>query len=361
MLGDILGSIGILFALILVNGALSATEIAISSVNRTKVKMKAESGDKKAKKLYKALEDPTSFFATTQIYITFIAFLSGAYASSVFAEPLIVWIMQFENPIPQAVVEPIIFIVITTIFTYFAIVFGELVPKRIALKNPFKFASYTSGFLSMLSAIAMPFVKLLAVSALFVLKLLGIKKQSGDDGSEEGITNEEILLMVDSGGEAGSIAERDRELLSRVLHLEDRLVKDACVHRIDVVAMPIESTYDEITDVLASEKCSRIPIFEETIDNVVGILHLKDMFKYMADNSLHDNFNLKSLLREPYFVPAFKKTGELFREMQVSHLHMAIVVDEYGGTIGVVTAEDLVEEVVVQRIICHIFKHIFKV
>jgi len=316
-------------------------EIALSSSNRTKVKISVESGDKKAKQLLDAIEDPSSFFATTQLYITFITFFAGTYAANSFTEPLIRWLLGLGLPVSEAAAEPVVFIFITVVLTYFALVFGEMIPKRIALRRGMTFALATIGFLNVLSKMVLPFVKLLSLSANFLLKLLGEKSSL----HEEGITKEEIRMMLKSGSEFGSIAESEHDILSSVLELDDRTIEDACVHRIDVVALPLDAEFDEITDVLISGKYSRIPIYEESIDYIVGILHMKDMLKYMVDNPGTSEVDIKTLLREPYFVPSFKKSDELLREMKKNRVYMAVVVDEYGGTVGIVTTEDLVEEI----------------
>jgi len=317
-------------------------EIALSSSNRTKVKICVESGDKKARQLLDAIEDPSSFFATTQLYITFITLFAGTYAANSFAEPLVGWLLNFELPVSEAAAELIVFIFITVALTYFALVFGEMIPKRIALRRGMTFALATIGLLNFLSRIVLPFVKLLSLSANFVLKLLGEKGKL----REERITKEEIRMMLKSGSEHGSIAESEHDILSNVLELDDRTIEDACIHRINVVALPLEAEFDEIVNVLINERYSRIPIYEESIDNIVGILHMKDMMKYIVDNPGVSGVDVKTLLREPYFVPSFKKADELLREMKNNREYMAVVVDEYGGTIGIVTTEDLVEAIV---------------
>jgi len=338
----ILFSIGILSLLILISGAFSAAEIALSSANRTKLKMLAESGDKKAKQLLAALEDPTSFFATTQLYITFIAFFAGAYAADSFTDPLVNWALGQGLPVSEAIAEPVVFLVVTIILTYFMLVFGELVPKHIALQNAITFSFATIGLLNVLSKIVLPFVKFLSFSANFLLKLMGVK----NNGHEEEITKEEIRMMLKSGNEHGNIAEGEHHLLNKVLELDDKTVKDASIHRIDVVALPLEVDFTEIVDVLIKEKYSRLPIYEESIDNIVGILHMKDIMKYMVEHPDTSKFNIKTLLREPYFLPSFKKADEAFNEMQKARVYMAVVIDEYGGMMGIVTMEDLVEEIV---------------
>jgi putative hemolysin len=335
-------SISILAVLVLISGAFSAMEIALSSSNRTKVKMLAESGDKKAIRLLKALEEPIGFFATTQLYITFITLFSGMYAASSFTQPIIDWALKQNIPISETAVEPIVFITVTAILTYFTLIFGELIPKRIALRKGITFALATIGLMNILSKIVFPFVKLLSFSANLLLRLFRVRK---DDDIEQ-ITKEEIRMILKSGSEFGSIDESEHDILSHVLELDGRTVVDACIHRVDVIALPLEAGFDEILNIFIEEKCSRIPIYEESIDNIKGILHMKDVLKYMAGNPETPAFDIKPLLHEPYFVPSMKKSDELLREMQKNGIYMAIIIDEHGGTLGIVTIEDLVEEIV---------------
>ena len=335
-----MGSIGVIALLILISGAFSAMEIALSSSNRTKVKICVESGDEKAKQLLNAIEDPSSFFATTQLYITFITLFLGTYASNSFAGPLVDWLVYLGVPVSLTVAELLVFVFITVTLTYFALVFGEMIPKQIALRKGMAFALAAIGILNFLSKLVLPFVKLLSISADFVLKCFGAKGKI----LEEEVTKEEILMMLKSGSEHGSIAESGHDIMNNVLELDERTIEDACVHRINVVALPLETKFDEIVSVLANEKFSRVPVYDESIDNIVGILHIKDMMKYIVDNPDTSGFDMKALIREPYFVPSFKRADELLREMRKNHVHIAIVVDEYGGTVGIVTMEDLVEE-----------------
>jgi putative hemolysin len=167
-----------------------------------------------------------------------------------------------------------------------------------------------------------------------------------NDKGEEMITKEEIRMIIKSSSEYGSVAESEHDILSNVLDFDERTVMDACVHRVNVIALPIEASFDQIVNVFVNEKCSRIPIYKESIDNIKGILHMKDIMKYMAENPDTSGFDIKTLLREPYFVPSIKKSNELLHEMQVNQVYMAIIIDEHGGMLGIVTTEDLVEEIV---------------
>ena len=320
----------------------SSLEIALSSANRTKLNMMAQDGDKKAKQLLEAIENPTAFFATTQLYITFIALFIGAYAANIFADPITEYIVGRGVRMSEAAISMIVFFLVTAVVTYFNLVLGELVPKRLALLDSIKYARTMIGVLRVLSAIVAPAVKLLALGANLILRLFGVK----DNNLEEEVSREEIMMMVQSGGAQGSIAETEQEILSNVLDLGDKTVEDACIHRVDVIALPVESTFEEILDVFISQQFSRLPLYEESIDYVVGILHMKDVMKFMVENDDYSSFDVNIFMRKPLFVPAFKKTSELLSEMRNDAVYMAIIVDEYGGMLGIVTMEDLVEEVV---------------
>ncbi|MCL2391761.1 MAG: hemolysin family protein [Oscillospiraceae bacterium] len=335
-------SVTILILLILISGVLSSLEIALSSSNRNKVKMMAESGDKRAIRLLNTIDEPNNFFATTQLYITFIAFFSGAYAANSFTDPLVHWMLTVGIPVSEQVVEPLVFVIITAILTYFALIFGELVPKRIAMQYAIPFAKRALPFLSILSIIAFPFVKILSTSAKLVLKIIGIK----DDSPEEDITKEEIRIMMESSSDHGHIAEAEHGMIENIFDLDKLTAGDICRHRIDVVALPIDSDFKSVVEVLTAENYTRVPVYEESLDNVLGILHSKDVLHYVLSNPKQSDFDLRKLLREAYFAPLSKRADELFQEMRDEHTYMAVVIDEYGGTMGIVTMEDLVELIV---------------
>ena len=335
-------SIVILVVLILISGVLSASEIALSSSNRNRVKLRAENGDKKAAQLLATKDAPHRFFATTQLYITFIAFFSGAFAANAFTDPIVNWIWRMGLPISEQVAEALVFVFITALLTYVALVFGELVPKAIAMRHAIPFASRTLPLLNVLTLIALPFVKLLSASARLILKLMRFK----EDSPEEDITKEEIRQIVESGSEHGQIAEAEHGMIENIFEFDQLTAGDICTHRLDVVALPLDADFKEVVRLLANEHYTRVPVFEESLDKIQGILHSKDVLHYMVANSDHGDFHLKALLREAYFVPLSKRTDELFQEMRKKRAYMAVVIDEYGGTLGIVTMEDLVEKIV---------------
>jgi len=328
--------------LTLVSGVLSSSEIAVSSANRNRVKVLAESGDKKAVRLLKVMDEPGNFFATTQLYITFIAFFAGAFAASSFTDPLVAWTQEAGLGISAGTAEVVGFVLITALLTYFMLILGELVPKRIALQFAIPFALRAVYLLWVLSILALPFVKLLSASSKLVLRLVGIR----GDKPEEDVTKEEIRLMVESGSEHGHIAESEQGMIENIFAFDTLTVAEICTHRLDVVALPIDADFHMVVEFLTTQNYTRIPVYEESLDNVRGILHFKDVMHYMAGHPDGSDFDLPTMLREPYFIPSSKKTGELFQEMRHERAYMAVVIDEYGGTMGIVTMEDLVEEIV---------------
>jgi len=328
--------------LTLISGILASSEIALSSANRNRVKMRAEAGDKKAERLLQVMDEPSSFFATTQLYITFIAFFSGAYAASSFTAPFVEWLVRIGLPISPARTETVAFVLITGLLTYFTLIFGELVPKRIALQYAIPFSLRTIYLLRALSIIALPIVKLLSVTARIILRLFGFKEST----PEENVTKEDISLMVESGSEQGHIAEAEQGMIENIFAFDTLTAAEICIHRLNVTALPIDADFQTVLDCYTCEGYSRVPVYEDDLDHICGILIAKDLMHYMAKHPDGSNFDLQAMLREPYFIPSSKKTGELFQEMRRERAYMAIVIDEYGGTMGIVTMEDLVEEIV---------------
>jgi putative hemolysin len=336
----LLGEIGILFILILLNSIFAATEIAIISVNQTKLRKQAEEGDKKAILLKKMTDNPSGMLATIQIGISIIALFSGAFAAQSFAGELTGFLLKLGVPISETVLSKLSVVVITLLLSYFELVLGELVPKRVAMKNPDAIAQFMATPIHKLSVIGTPIVKLLTVSTNLVAKLFGVEPGA----PEEDVTEEEIRLMVDAGGDNGAIDESEMEMINNVFEFDDKTADDICTHRTDIIALPVDAEEEEIHDVLINEKFSRIPVYEDSIDNIVGILYIKDVMKYIIDNNLHE-IDLRQIIRKPYFVPFSIKTDELFADMQKDKIPIAVVLDEYGGTSGIITMEDLIEEV----------------
>ena len=327
----------VLAILILINAFFAATEIAFISLNDAKIEKQAKEGNKKAKQIKKMLREPSKFLATIQIGITLAGFLSSAFAADAFADDLA---PMLQNLIPLGLMawRNISIILITIILSYFSLIFGELVPKRLAMRNSEKIAFGTIGIVRAISIITAPFVKLLTASTNGVSKLFGI---TGTD--EETVTEEEIRMMVDVGEEKGSIKEEEKELINNVFEFNDKVVSEIMIHRKDIYAIDINSDIDNILKELDEYKYSRIPVYEENIDNIVGMLFIKDL---LANVKKKDKVKISKIIREPYFVSENKQIDELFRDLQKNKHQLAIVLDEYGGTAGLVTMEDIIEELV---------------
>lgn len=328
----------VLIILIFLNAFFAASEIAFISLNDAKVSKQAKSGDKKAKQVLKMLENPSRFLATIQIGITLAGFLSSAFASDAFASRLAPILNNLIPAISIAVWQGISIIIITIILSFFTLVFGELVPKRLAMKNYEKIAFATIGIIRAIYILTIPFVKLLTVCTNLVSKLFGVSEKD-----EEVVTEEEIKMMVDEGEEKGSIEENEKELINNVFEFNDTTVSEIMTHRTDIFALNIDMNVNELIEELEEYTYSRIPVYEETIDEIKGILYLKDLLKYVKTKR---NIKLKSIIRPAYFVARSKPIDELFKELQKNNNQMAIVLDEYGGTAGLITMEDILEELV---------------
>ncbi len=331
----------ILIILVIMNAFFAASEIALISLNDNKIRLQAEDGDKKAKILQNLLTEPSKFLATIQIGITLAGFLASAFASETFAEPLVKFLVSVGVPIPEVWLKTASMLVITMILSYFTLVLGELVPKRLAMKKAEPIARFVAGPLQLLSVLTAPFVKMLTVSTNFFVRLFGVDPNAEEDQ----VTEEEIRMMVDVGEEKGAIHVSEKEMINNIFEFNNKTVSDIMTHRTDIAALPIDAGLREVIDFINNEKYSRIPIYEDNIDNIVGVMHSKYVFKFVTNDDT-TNFSLKELIRQPYFVPESKRTDELFKELQQNKTHMAIIIDEYGGTAGIVTLEDLIEEIV---------------
>ena len=327
-----------LFILILLNAYFAATEIAFISLNDAKIEKQAKEGNKKAKQIQKMLRNPSKFLATIQIGITLAGFLSSAFASDAFADRLAPALNEMMPFLSITVWRNISIILITLILSFFTLVFGELVPKRLGMKYYEKISYATVGVIKAISVITAPFVKLLTWSTNIVSKIFGVSEQE-----EETVTEEEIKMMVDQGEEKGVIEENEKELINNVFALNDIVASEIMVHRTDMYAIEINENLYELLDEIDEYKYSRIPVYEETIDDIKGILFLKDVLKSV---SMNKEIKIKDILREAYFVPESKPIDEIFKELQNNKKQMAIVVDEYGGTAGLLTMEDILEELV---------------
>lgn len=327
-----------LFILILLNAYFAATEIAFISLNDAKIEKQAKDGNKKAKQIQKMLKNPSKFLATIQIGITLAGFLSSAFASDAFAGMLAPVLNEWMPFISIATWQNISIVIITIILSFFTLVFGELVPKRLAMKYYEKISFATIGVIKGISVVTAPFVKLLTWSTNLVSKIFGVGEQE-----EEIVTEEEIKMMVNQGEEKGSIEENEKELINNVFEFNDIIASEIMTYRTDIYAIEMNEDIYGILDEIDEYKYSRIPVYEETIDDIKGILFLKDILKLV---SIRKEFKIADIMREAYFVPESKPIDEIFEELQANKMQMAIVVDEYGGTAGLLTMEDILEELV---------------
>lgn len=329
----------VLFALIAINAFFAATEMALISLNDTKIKVMADDGHKKAQQLLTILASPTEFLSTIQIGITLAGFMASAIASVSFSEGLIAWI-QTWLPLSLDVLQSLVMIGLTLVLSYLSLVFGELVPKRIAMNYAEPIAFAVSGILLVISKLTLPFVHLLTFSTKTVLRILGINP----DQQPEEVTEEEIRMMVDVGEEKGTIRETEKEMINNVFEFDNKEAQDIMTHRTEVVGLSISAPLEEVKTILFDQQYTRFPVYENDIDHIVGMIHLKDLLKYIDGTGL-EPFSLSKIMRKPYFVPESKKLDELFFELQKNRTHFAVVIDEYGGTAGIVTIEDLIEEI----------------
>lgn len=329
----------ILAVLIFLNAFFAASEIAFISLNDTKIEKQAKDGNKKAKQIEKMLKTPSKFLATIQIGITLAGFLSSAFASDTFAEKLAPILFQCMPFLSLGVWKSISIIIITIILSFFTLVFGELVPKRLAMKNYEKIAFGTIGIIRAISIITSPFVKFLTLVTNSISKLFGV-----GENEEESVTEEEIKMMVDQGEEKGTIKEEEKELINNVFEFNDITASEIMKHRKDIFAVDINISNDELMEELSKEeyRYSRIPVYDETIDEIKGILYIKDVLKNIGKK----NFKVKNVVKDAYFVSQTRLINEVFKELQKNKMQIAIIIDEYGGTAGLITMEDILEELV---------------
>ena len=338
--GELAIKLVLLAVLILVNAFFAMSEIAIISLNDAKMEKMADEGHKKAKLVLKLTSNSTKFLSTIQIGVTLAGFLSSASAATSFAEMLTDAITKVVD-VPQSIIAPVSVVVIKLIISYFSLVFGELAPKRIGMQVPEKVAFAVVKPLLVISKITTPFVKFLSLSTNAVVRIFGFDPNA----DEEVVTEEEIRMMVDVGGEKGVIEDAQKEMINNIFEFDDLDAGDIMTHRTDVVAADINTvTLDEFMGLAIEYGRSRIPLYDEDIDNIVGIVYVKDLLKYVG-KEVKAKGTLKNIMREPYFIPETKACGELFKEMSSRKIQMAVVVDEYGGTAGIITLEDIVEAI----------------
>ncbi len=327
--------------LILLNAFFASTEIAVLSLNENLLRREAEEGDKKAARLLKIVQAPTKFLSTIQIGITLAGFLGAAFAAENFASRITAWLVDGLgfSALPREAVQSVSVSLITLVISFFTLIFGELVPKRVAMKKAEMVARFASGVVYGLSVVMSPVIALLTLCTNGVLRLMGIDPNA----DEEEVSEEGIRMMVDIGEEKGAIEADEKEMIENVFEFNDTVAEDVMVHRTDMVMVWVGDTDREIVETIESTGLSRFPVYEEDADDIIGILSSRD---YFLNSRKEAPKPLRELLRPAYFVPESVPADVLFRDMQSRKTHMAIVVDEYGGTSGLLTMEDLLEEIV---------------
>ncbi|HQB32334.1 MAG TPA: hemolysin family protein, partial [Erysipelotrichaceae bacterium] len=336
---SVFGYIILLIVLIALNAFFAASELAIVSFNDAKLEKLANEGNKKAKALYNLTVKPTKFLSTIQIGVTLSGFLSSAVAADTFADYIVYWLRDLQ--IPSSTVRLVSIFGITLILSFVTLVFGELLPKRIAMKDPEKISFAVVGPISFFYSVLKPLVWVVSKTVDAIANSLGIKES---DGQQE-FTEEEIRIMVDAGTEKGFIEYDEKKMIDNIFDFNDRTVGEIMTHRTDMVSLSIEADLDTVVKTFLETGYSRIPVYDEDIDDIEGIIYLKDLLKLLAADSRHD-FRVSDFLRKVMFVYENMKCDELLPLFQKQKIHIAIVLDEYGGTYGIVTMEDLLEFIV---------------
>ena len=328
-------------ALIAINAFFAAAEIAVVSLSETKLRHQADEGDKKAARLLKMMLEPSGFLSTIQIAITLAGFLGSAFAADNFSDPLVKLIVEKWGftAISEGTLNTLCVVLITLILSYFTLVFGELVPKRVAMKKPEGVARAVCGIINGVAVGVKPVVWFLTKSVNGVLRLFGIDPAA----DEENVTEDEIRMMVDMGEEKGAIESNERDMIENIFEFNNMAAADCMTHRTDMIALQVDATDEEILSLIAESGKSRFPVYEEDLDDILGTVTTRD---FLLALSTGKKKTLREILRPAYFVPESVRTDVLFRDMQSKKNHLAIVVDEYGGTSGLITMEDLLEEIV---------------
>lgn len=334
-----LGRVILLFVLIIINGFFSCAEIAVIQIGEGKLKKLSEEGNQKAKRLLKFKEDPSRFLSTIQVAITLAGFLSSAFASESFAGMVDQLVRRFFPALSLDVIHPISIVLITMLLSYLSIVFGELVPKRLAQVYTEPIALFITPVLGLVSILSTPLVFLLSASTNSILRLIGINP---DEDSNQ-ISEEDILMMVDEGMEKGTIESTENEFIQNVFEFKDLTVEEVCTHRTDVAMLYIEDTDRQWRRTIHEHRFACYPICGEDDDDIIGILNTKDYFRL---NDLSRPNVMKNAVDRPFFVSQNMKVSDLFDTMKKERKYYAVVLDEYGGMTGIVTLHDLIEALV---------------
>lgn len=325
--------------LIGLNAVFACAEIAIISMNDAKLAKMAQEGDKRAVRLARLTSEPARFLATIQVAITLSGFLGSAFAAENFSGVLVDWVLSLGVPVSSEVLDSIAVIFITIVLSYFTLVFGELVPKQVAMRKAEPLALAMSGLISSIAKAFKPIVSFLTFSTNSILRLMGIDPNAEDDE----VSEEEIRMMVDVGSEKGTIDEAEKEFIQNVFEFDDLSAEEIVTRRTEVVLLDLEDSMDEWKEIIFTTQYTLYPVCEGSADKIVGILNSKDFFR--LDDRSRENV-LKKAVKPAYFVPNMVKADTLFRNMKKEKQTMAVVLNEYGGMIGIITINDLVEQLV---------------
>ncbi len=326
--------------LIAVNAFFACAEIAVISVNEAKISKLADKGSKAAKKLKKISLDPARFLATIQVAITLAGFMGSAFAADNFSEMIVDWLVTSGVTVSPGVLNTVSVIFITLILSYVTLVLGELVPKRLAMRNSEKIALAISGAVSAVSTVFKPIVFLLTKSTNAVLRIFRIDPNEAD----EQVTEEEILLLVDEGKEKGVLQKAESSMIENILEFNDTTVGEEMTHRMDIDSVSDETSIEDVVILAIENGRSRLPVYHEDMDNIIGVCYIKDLLQFVGKD-VPAGTAVRDFIRDAYFVPETKKCSTLFSEMTEKRLQIAIVIDEYGGTAGIITLEDLMESI----------------
>ena len=336
--GDPLGSILLTIILIGVNAFFAMSEIAVITFNDVKLKRLSEEGDKRAKILCNLTEEESRFLSTIQVGVTLAGFFSSAVAADNFTEYVVYWLRN--TGIPTGPLRALSLILITLILSFLTLIFGELVPKRIAMNDPEKMSLFAAYPLQFVSVVASPIVKLLSLSTNGVLRLIGIDPElQNPDVTEEG-----IRMMLDAGEEEGTIEEDESEMIHNIFDLGDTEVTDIMTHRTELITVDIDDDLSKVISLALEEGHSRLPVCEKSVDKIIGMIHVKDLL--VITQNTKKNYKLKDFIRDVLYVPESMPAKTAFEKMRLEKTQLAVVIDEYGGTEGIVTMEDILESIV---------------
>ncbi len=334
----ILPGIILIVALVIVNAFFAAAEMSLVSVRRTRIKQLVEEGNARARTVLALLEHPTGFMSTVQIGVTLVGFLASAFTAVSISGVAARWMMTLG--LSETTADAIAVVGITLLLSLFTIVFGEIAPKSLALQHAERLALSLGGTIKLLSVIALPAVKVVSWLSDIVVRPFGAHARF----TSPILTEEELKMMVEAGEEEGVIEEEEKEMIHSIFDFTDTVARQVMVPRTDMDAAPVTSSLDELLDVITASGHSRIPIYEENVDNIIGVVHAKDLLPVLRQDK--QIFDMRAVMREAYFIPETKDVDELLADFKLGKVQMAIVRDEYGGTAGLVTVEDLLEEIV---------------